>query len=114
MTERSREWMGEWLKPSIIIQFILFILLCGGFYASFHALEREVASLHSTMAELQKSQNVASMDLLKASGDSKVELVRYQEEIKALGDRLQLVEKFVVDQNQINTGLFTRLAKVGG
>lgn len=103
MTERTREWFHQWLTPPVLINLIGFVLVIGGAWVRLGALEIQVADL--------KTQIVGSQT---AAQDYAKELVRLQEKIVALGDRLHIVETFKVDQEQINVRVFAGLSKVGG
>lgn len=107
MTERARDWFQSWLTPGVLINVIGFLLLLGGGWVRLERLEKQVEKAQDQIESLQvNGRNDAQNWAL--------ELVRYQERVSALSDRLRSLETFKIDQEQINTGLFSRIAKMGG
>lgn len=107
MTERTKDWFQLWLTPGVLINVIGFIALIATALVRLNSLEVQVGKAQDQISALQLTGQTSAQA-------ATLELVRYQERVSALSERLRTVETFKTDQEQINTGLFTRIAKMGG
>lgn len=107
MTERSHDWLQKWLEPHTLMALGAFLLLLAGGWFRLGAVERQLEALQ---VQTSTSQTVTQTTMQAAT----TELVRYQERIAAMGDRVRVLETKASDQEQINVRIFSGLSKLGG
>lgn len=107
MTERTRDWLQQWLNPHTLITLVSFVLLLGGAWFRLGAVEKQLEALQ---AQSTTSQTATQATVQAAT----TELVRYQERISAMGDRVRVLEQKASDQESINVRVFSGLSKLGG
>lgn len=112
MTERTRDWWQAWTSPSVIITLAGFLVMIGVSRNQLTQIQVQLDDTQAQVARLQESGIKTAATVSDQLGQYRVDLAHYQEKVAALSQRLELVEKFSVDQNQINTGLFSRISKM--
>lgn len=103
MNDRVRDYFQQWLSPGVILGVIGWIFLLG-------VGSNRLASLEAKMGELKAEISAST----SANQSATVELVRYQERVASLAGRLAVLEEKMANQEQINTRVFSGLAKLGG
>ncbi len=107
MTERTRDWFQKWLEPHTLMALAAFLLLLAGAWFRLGSVEKQLEAL--------QVQSVASQTATQTTVQAATtELVRYQERIAAMGDRVRVLEQKASDQENINVRVFSGLSKLGG
>jgi len=107
LTERSRDWFQKWLEPHTLMALAAFLLLLAGGWFRLGAVDGQLESLQLQTAASQSSTQTTMQA-------ATTELVRYQERIAAIGERVRVLETKASDQEQINVRIFSGLSKLGG
>ena len=96
MTERTRDWLSRWLEPHTLITLASFLILLGVAWHRLGAVEDQL--------KVNTSANQTAA----------LELVRYQERISYLSDRIGALETKISDQDKINARVWAGLKTAGG
>jgi len=110
MTERVREW----ITPSVLIQAVVALVTITGAMAVSQWRLNEMASVQDEMRRDSKAQIEQLKDLVSGVREGQIRSdAEVAGTLKALGDRLTLVESDGRTQAQVNARIMADLARLG-
>ena len=103
MTERTSNWLQQWLSPHVIISVIGFLALLGGGWVQLGGVVAQVATLNTEVASLKTA-------LLVTAKDSAIETTKLQDEVRSANHRIDSLERFREAQTDYNAATMSTLA----